>query len=50
MVLVVLSPRAPEGSTSSDSGLKVSKKTGPWLKVSSDRVGEAGNRTCNCLI
>ena len=38
---------APEGSTDSGSGLKASQKTGLRLKVSSDRLGEAGNRTCD---
>ena len=33
----------PEGSTGSGSGFKVSQKTGPQLKVSSDRLEEAGN-------
>ena len=47
MVLVFVSPGAPKGSTGSDSGFKASKKTGPWLNVSSDRLGEAGNQTCD---
>ena len=41
---------APEGSTDSGSGFKASQKTGLRLKVfkvSSDRLGEAGNRTCD---
>ena len=38
---------APEGSTDSGSGFKASQKTGQQLKVSSDRLGEAGNRTCD---
>ena len=38
---------APEGSTGSGSGFKASQKTGLRLKVSSDRLGEAGNRTCD---
>ena len=42
-----LCPGAPEVSTSSGSGLKVSQKTGPQLKVSLDRLREAGNRTCD---
>ena len=42
---MVLCPGAPEGSTGSDS--KASPKTGPWLKVLPDRLGEAGNRTCD---
>ena len=40
MVFVVLCPGAPEGSSSSGSGFKASHKTGPQLKVSSDRLGE----------
>ena len=44
---VVLCPGALEGSTGNGSGFKAAQKTGPRLKVSSDRVGEAGNRTCN---
>ena len=38
---------APEGSTGSGSDFKAPQKTGPRLKVSSDRLGEAGNRTCD---
>ena len=38
---------APEGSTDSGSGFKASRKTGLWLKVSSDRLRDAGNRTCD---
>ena len=45
MLFVVLCPGTPEGSTSSGSGFKTSQKTGQRLKVSSDRLGEAGNRT-----
>ena len=45
MVFVVLFPGAPESSTGSGSGFKASHKTGPRLKVSSNRLGEAGNRT-----
>ena len=44
---VVLCPGALEGSTGSGSGFKASQKTGQRLKVSSDRLGEAGNRTCD---
>ena len=44
---VVLCPGTPEGSTGSCSGFKASQKTGQQLKVSSDRLGEAGNRTCD---
>ena len=47
MVFVVLCPGTPEGSTGSGSGFKASQKTGQRFKVSSDRLGEAGNRTCN---
>ena len=46
LVFVVLCPGTPEGSTGSGSGFKASQKTGPRFKVSSDRLGEAGNRTC----
>ena len=45
MLFVVLCPGTPEGSTGSGSGFKVSQKTGQRLKVSSDRLGEVGNRT-----
>ena len=37
--------RAPEGSTSSGSDIKASQKTGTQLKVSFDRLREAGNQT-----
>ena len=47
MLFVVICPGTPEGSTDSGSGFKVSQKTGQRLKVSSDRLGEAGNRTCD---
>ena len=47
MVFVVLCPGTPEGSTGSGSGFKASQKTGQRFKVSSDRRGEAGNRTCD---
>ena len=47
MILVVLSPETPDGSTRSGSGFKASQKTGQRLKVSSDRPGEAGIRTCD---
>ena len=47
MVFVVLCPGTPEGSTGSGSDFKASQKTGQRLKVSSDRLGEAGNRTCD---
>ena len=42
---MVLCPGTPKGSTGSCSGFKASQKTGLQLKVSSDRLGEAGNRT-----
>ena len=45
MLFVVLCPGTPKGSTGSGSGFKASQKTGQRLKVSSDRLGEAGNRT-----
>ena len=47
MLFVVLCPGTPEGSTGSGSGFKASQKTGQRLKVSSNRLGEAGNRTCD---
>ena len=47
MLFVVLCPGTPEGSTGSGSGFKASQKTGQRLKVSSDRLEEAGNRTCD---
>ena len=47
MVMWYLCPGTPEGSTSSGSGFKASQKTGPQFKVSSDRLGEAGNQTCD---
>ena len=47
MLCVVLCPGTPEGLTGSGSGFKASQKTGQQLKVSSDRLGEAGNRTCD---
>ena len=47
MLFVVLCPGTPEGSNGSGSGFKASQKTGQRLKVSSDRLGEAGNRTCD---
>ena len=45
MFFAVLCPGTPEGSTGIGSGFKASQKTGQWLKVSSDRLGEAGNQT-----
>ena len=47
MLFMVLCPGTPEGSTGCGSGFKVSQRTGQRLKVSSDRLGEAGNRTCD---
>ena len=47
MIFVVLRLGTPKGSTGSVSGFKASQKTGQRLKVSSDRLGEAGNRTCD---
>ena len=47
MGFVVLCPGAPGGSTGSGSGFKASQKTGPSLKISSDRLGEARNRNCD---
>ena len=47
MVFVVLCPGTRGGSTGSCSGFKASQKTGQQLKVSSDILGEAGNRTCD---
>ena len=47
MLFLVLCPGTLEGSTGSGSGFKASQKTGQRLKVSSDRLGEAGNRACN---
>ena len=47
MLFVVLCPGTPEGSTGSGSGFKMSQKTGQRLKVSSDKLGEARNRTCD---
>ena len=47
MLFVVLCPGTPEGSTGSGSGFQASQRTGQRLKVSSDRLGEAGNRTCD---
>ena len=47
MLFVVLCPVTPEGSTGSGSGFKASQKTGQRLNISSDRLGEAGNRTCD---
>ena len=43
MLFVVLCQGTPEGSTGSGSGFKASQKTVPPLKVSFDRLGEAGS-------
>ena len=43
MFTVVLCPGTPEGSTGSGSGFKASQKTGQQLKVSFDKLGEAGS-------
>ena len=47
MLFVVLCPGTSEGSIGSGSGFKASQKTGQRLKVSPDRLGKAGNRTCD---
>ena len=47
MVLWLLCPGALEGSTGSGSDFYPSQKTGPQLKVSSNRLEEAENRTCD---
>ena len=47
MVLWLLFPGALEGSTSSGYDFEASQKTGPQLKVSSNRLEEAKNRTCD---
>ena len=47
MIFVVLCPGTPKGSTSSSSCFKASQKTGLQLKVSFDRLREAGNKTCD---
>ena len=47
MLFVVLCAGTPEGSTGSGSGFKASQKMGQRLKVSSDRLGEAENQTCD---
>ena len=44
---VVLCLGTPEGSTGSGSGFKAPQKTWQRLNVSSNRLGETGNRTCN---
>ena len=40
MLLLVLCPGTPGGSTGNGSGFKASR--GKWLEVSSDRLGELG--------
>ena len=47
MVFEVLCPGTSEGSTNCGSDFKASQKTRQRLKVSSNRLGEAGNRTCD---
>ena len=47
MLFVVLCPGTPEGATGSGLCFKASQKTGQRLKVSSHRLGVAGNRTCD---
>ena len=48
MVLwVCFMSRSTRRLTGSGSDFKASQKTGPRFKVSSDRLGEAGNRTCD---
>ena len=42
VVVVFLCAGAPERSIGSASDFKASQKTGPRLKVSSDRLGEPG--------
>ena len=39
--------RSTRRLTGSGSDFKASQKTGPLFKVSSDRLGEARNRTCD---
>ena len=46
MLFVELCPGTAKDSPGSGSGFKASQKTGQRLKVSSDRLGEAGNQTC----
>ena len=47
MLFVVLCPGTPGGSTGSGSGFKTSQKTGKWLEVSSDRLGELEIFVCD---
>ena len=47
MLFVVLCPGTPKGSTGSNSAFEAPQKTVQRLKVSSDRLREAGNRTCD---
>ena len=47
MGLWILCPGASGGSTDSGSDFNASKKTGPRIKVSSNRLGETGNWTCD---
>ena len=43
VLFLVLCPGTTKGSTGSGSGFKTSQKTEQWLKVSSDKLGEAWN-------
>ena len=47
MLFVFLCPGTPKGSTGIGSGFKASQKTGQRLKISSDKLGEDGDRTCD---
>ena len=47
LLCVFLRPGAPERTAGSGSDFKASQKTRPRLKVSSNRLGEVGNRTCD---
>ena len=47
MLLVVLCPGTPEGSTGSGSGFKASQKTVPPLKVPFRQTGRRRERTCD---
>ena len=47
MVFVVLCPGAPDGSKAVVLVIKHLRRWGHSSKVSSDRLGEAGNRTCD---
>ena len=47
LFVVLFCPGTHEGSTGSGSGFKASQTTGQRLKVSSDILGEGGNRPCD---